>query len=61
MREARQIGRTDPRLGAVYHGFEGEPDSGMVLPATAEAVVVVKVEDSPLRPPEFVTGHAAAP
>jgi len=61
MREARQIARTVPRVGAVYQGFEGEPDSGMVLPATAEVVVVVKVEDSPLRPPEFVTGARGAP
>lgn len=61
MREAQQIGRADPRLGAVYRGFADGPDSGLVLPATAEVVVIVKLEDSPLRPPEFVTGARGAP
>lgn len=33
-----------------------EPSGGFVLPATTSVIVVVKVQDSALRPPQFVAG-----
>jgi AraC-like DNA-binding protein len=41
-----------------YAGFADgtEPAGGFVLPATTSVLVVVKVQDSPLRPPQFTRG-----
>ena len=41
-----------------YAGFTDgtEPDGGFVLPATTSVLVVVKVQDSALRPPQFTRG-----
>jgi hypothetical protein len=41
-----------------YAGFTDatEPSGGFVLPATTSVLVVVKVQDSALRPPQFVGG-----
>ena len=41
-----------------YAGFTDgtEPAGGFVLPATTSVLVVVKVQDSPLRPPQFTRG-----
>lgn len=41
-----------------YAGFTDgtEPAGGFVLPATTSVLVVVKVQDSALRPPEFTSG-----
>ena len=41
-----------------YAGFTDatEPSGGFVLPATTLVLVVVKVQDSALRPPQFVRG-----
>jgi len=41
-----------------YAGFTDatEPSGGFVLPATTSVLVIVKVHDSALRPPQFVNG-----
>jgi AraC-like DNA-binding protein len=41
-----------------YAGFTDvtEPSGGFVLPATTSVLVVMKIQDSALRPPEFVNG-----
>jgi AraC-like DNA-binding protein len=55
-------GAPHPALRAVvardYAGFTNatEPSGGFVLPATTSVLVVVKVQDSALRPPQFVGG-----
>ncbi|HEY1322017.1 MAG TPA: hypothetical protein VGF32_17315, partial [Streptosporangiaceae bacterium] len=55
-------GAPHPALRSVvardYAGFTDatEPAGGFVLPATTSVLVVVKVQDSALRPPEFVNG-----
>jgi AraC-like DNA-binding protein len=55
-------GRPSALLGGVvardYAGFtEGtSPKGGFVLPATASVPVIVKIQDSALRPPVFVNG-----
>ena len=55
-------GAPHPALRSViardYAGFTDatEPSGGFVLPATTSVLVVVKVQDSALRPPEFVNG-----
>jgi CBS-domain-containing membrane protein len=49
-----------PRLRSLlrggYAGYVTRGDAGLVLPATASVLLVMKVEDSPLRPPQFVMG-----
>ena len=55
-------GAPHPALRSVvardYAGFTDatEPSGGFVLPATTSVLVVVKVQDSALRPPEFING-----
>ena len=55
-------GTPHPALRAVvrrdYAGFTDatEPSGGFVLPATTSLLVVVKAQDSPLRPPQFARG-----
>lgn len=55
-------GGPHPALASVvardYAGFTDatEPAGGFVLPATTSVLVVVKVQDSALRPPQFVSG-----
>ncbi|HEX3190432.1 MAG TPA: helix-turn-helix domain-containing protein [Streptosporangiaceae bacterium] len=55
-------GTPHPALRSVvardYAGYTDatEPSGGFVLPATTSVIVVVKVQDSALRPPQFVAG-----
>src|SRR5438067_5973514 len=55
-------GAPHPALRSVvardYAGFTDvtEPSGGFVLPATTSVLVVMKIQDSALRPPEFVNG-----
>jgi AraC-like DNA-binding protein len=57
-------GAPHPALRSVvardYAGYTDatEPSGGFVLPATTSVLVVVKVQDSALRPPQFVAGLA---
>jgi len=39
-----------------YAAYVTTGDAGLILPATTSVLLVMKVEDSPLRPPQFVTG-----
>ena len=47
-----------PLLACQYAGFTEatEPGGGFVLPATTSVVLVLKMEESALRPPQFVNG-----
>lgn len=51
-----------PVVARDYAGFTDatEPSGGFVLPATTSVLVVVKVQDSALRPPQFVGGPHAS-
>jgi hypothetical protein len=47
-----------PLLARPYAGFTDatEPSGGFILPATTSVLLVLKIRDSALRPPQFVNG-----